>query len=151
MLVTLMLTDDDTTATGSWLGSGPRGSSWWSLPSPSRSSAPSKRGSTTTRSSSPPSQTSPSPSPHNHPHHHHHCQHQVKEGQHCWLNKHTLTIALTSTRQEVPLIRWVSYQTMLGVMIQAPFPIGNKQIQPILEKSQLVTYKSIQSLKNPNW
>ena len=27
-------------------------------------------------------------------------------------------------RQEVPLIRWVSYQTMLGVMIQAPFAIG---------------------------
>jgi len=33
-------------------------------------------------------------------------------------------VEIVGTKQEVPLIRWVSYQTMLGVMIQAPFPIG---------------------------
>jgi len=35
-----------------------------------------------------------------------------------------LSVEIVGTKQEVPVIRWVSYTTLLGVMIQAPFPIG---------------------------
>ena len=35
------------------------------------------------------------------------------------------SIHVLSPREGIPLMKWVSYQTMLGVMIQAPFPLGD--------------------------
>jgi len=35
-----------------------------------------------------------------------------------------ISLEVVGTREGIPLMKWVSYQTMLGVMIQAPFPIG---------------------------
>jgi len=42
----------------------------------------------------------------------------------CFQMVFTISVEIVGNRQPVPVVPWVSYQTLLGILIQAPFAIG---------------------------